>query len=458
MNNDDSIKPSGLALIPFAVFAAFYVGLSLFAGHLGFEMPWYKVSMPVAFLVASAASLLIGRRSLDEKVETYARGMGEPNIMIMCLVFILAGAFATIAKGSGAVDAAVTIARACIPARLMVAGVFLVSCLISLAIGTSCGTIAAVTPIALGFAAPLQLNPALLMGAVIGGSMFGDNLSMISDTTIAATRTQNVRMKDKFLANGLIASPAALIALFLYAASGSAAGQVDVPAVTWQHLVLILPYVFVLVLAVMGFNVMALLFAGTVLSAAIGGILGRFAFFDALDLLGKGTLGMGETLIVALLAGGLFKSVQANGGVRWLTDKIAKVIRGPRTCELGVFLLVAAVNCFTANNTVAIVIAGPIAKECAERFKAKPIRVASVLDTASCVVQGMIPYGAQILIAMGVAKGLDMTVDSFALLRCLYYQPILALAVFASMIFSGRRDTPPIPIPARSPRPGVARQ
>jgi Na+/H+ antiporter NhaC len=447
-----------MALVPFAVFAAFYVGLSLFAGHLGFEMPWYKVSMPVAFLVASAASLLIGRRSLDEKVETYARGMGEANIMIMCLVFILAGAFATIAKGSGAVDAAVTIARACIPARLMVAGVFLVSCLISLAIGTSCGTIAAVTPIALGFAAPLQLNPALLMGAVIGGSMFGDNLSMISDTTIAATRTQNVRMKDKFLANGLIASPAALIALFLYAASGSAAGQVDVPAVTWQHLVLILPYVFVLVLAVVGFNVMALLFAGTVLSAAIGGILGRFAFFDALDLLGKGTLGMGETLIVALLAGGLFKSVQANGGVRWLTDKIAKVIRGPRTCELGVFLLVAAVNCFTANNTVAIVIAGPIAKECAERFKAKPIRVASVLDTASCVVQGMIPYGAQILIAMGVAKGLDMTVDSFALLRCLYYQPILALAVFASMIFSGRRDTPPIPIPARSPRPGVARQ
>ena len=439
MSEDDSIRPNGMALIPFAVFAAFYVGLSLLAGHLGFEMPWYKVSMPVAFLLASAVSLLIGRRSLDDKVETYARGMGEPNIMIMCLIFILAGAFATIAKGSGAVDAAVTIARACIPARLMVAGVFLVSCLISLAIGTSCGTIAAVTPIALGFAGPLQLNPALLMGAVIGGSMFGDNLSMISDTTIAATRTQGVRMKDKFLANGLIASPAALVALFLYAASGSAAGQVDAPTVTWQHLVLILPYVFVFALAVMGFNVMALLFSGTVLSAVIGSILGKFAFFDALDLLGKGTLGMGETLIVAILAGGLFKSVQANGGIKWLTDKISNVIRGPRTCELGVFLLVAAVNCFTANNTVAIVIAGPIAKECAKKFKAKPVRVASVIDTASCVVQGIIPYGAQILIAMGVAKGLDMSVDSFALLKCLYYQPILALAVFTAMIFYGRR-------------------
>ena len=395
----------------------------------------------MAFVVASAVSLIIGRRrTLDEKVEVYARGMGEPNIMIMCLIFILAGAFATIAKGSGAVDAAVTIAQSLVPAKLMVAGVFLVSCLISLAIGTSCGTIAAVTPIALGFAGPLQLSPALLMGAVVGGAMFGDNLSMISDTTIAATRTQGVKMKDrmrdKFLANGLIASPAALVALFLYAMSGSAAGAVETPAVTWQHVVLILPYVFVLALALAGFNVMALLFSGTVFSAVIGGALGKFAFFDAMDLLGKGALGMGETLIVALLAGGLFRSVQANGGILWLTDRIAKVIRGPRTCELGVFFLVAAVNCFTANNTVAIVIAGPIAKECADRFKAEPVRIASILDTASCVVQGLIPYGAQILIAMGVAKGLDMRIDSLALLKCLYYQPLLALAVFVSMAFS----------------------
>jgi len=446
MNKDGPVTPSGIALMPFAVFAAFYVGLSLLAGHLGFDMPWYKVSMPVAFLVASAASLLIGRRRLDEKVETYARGMGEPNIMIMCLIFILAGTFATIAKGSGAVDAAVTLARACIPASLMVAGVFLVSCLISLAIGTSCGTIAAVTPIALGFAAPLQLNPALLMGAVVGGSMFGDNLSMISDTTIAATRTQGVRMRDKFLANGLIASPAALVALFIYAARGSAAGgAVEAPAILWQHFVLVSPYVFVLALALAGFNVMALLFSGTVISAIIGMALGKFEFFDAMDLLGKGTLGMGETLIVALLAGGLFKSVQANGGIKWLTGKIAKVISGPRSCEMGVFLLMSAVNCFTANNTVAIVIAGPIAKECADKFKAEPVRIASILDTASCVVQGLIPYGAQMLIAMGVAKGLDIPIESFELLKSLYYQPLLALAVVASMIFHGRRVKSAIP-------------
>jgi len=438
MKSSVSVAPRGIALLPFVVFAVFYVGLSMLAGHLGFEMPWYKVSMPVAFLVASAVSLCIGREKLEDKVETYARGMGETNIMIMCLIFILAGAFATIAKGSGAVDAAVTIAQSLVPARLMVAGVFLVSCLISLAIGTSCGTIAAVTPIALGFAGPLSLSPALLMGAVIGGAMFGDNLSMISDTTIAATRTQGVRMRDKFLANSTIAAPAALVALFLYAISGSSAGAVTTPVITWQHIVLVLPYLFVLVLALVGFNVMMLLFSGTVLSAAIGGFLGKFAFFDAMDLLGKGTLGMGETLIVALLAGGLFKSVQANGGVLWLTDRIAKLICGPRTCEFGVAILTAAVNCFTANNTVAIVITGPIAKECATKFRADPVRIASVLDTASCIVQGIIPYGAQILIAIGVARGLDMTVDTFSLLKCLYYQPLLALAVLGSMLIRQR--------------------
>ena len=435
---NNKVRPSAMALVPFGVFAAFYVGLSLWAAHLGYEMPWYKVSMPIAFLVASAVSLLMGRRPLDEKVETYARGMGETNIMIMCLIFILAGTFATVAKGSGAVDAAVAIAQVLVPTRLMVAGVFLVSCLISLAVGTSCGTIAAVTPIALGFAGPLGLSPALLMGAVIGGAMFGDNMSMISDTTIAATRTQGVRMKDKFMANGRIAAPAALIALFLYAVSGAAAGTVEAPAIAWQQLVLVLPYVLILVLALLGLNVMALLFAGTVIAAAIGGVLGRLAFFDIMDLLGKGTLGMGETLIVALLAGGLFRSVQANGGIAYATNKIAKVIRGPRTCELGVFLLVAAINCFTANNTVAIVIAGPIAKECADKFGAAPVRIASVLDTASCIVQGLIPYGAQILIAMGVAKGLEIPVDTLSLLSSLYYQPLLALAVLLS-VFAGNR-------------------
>ena len=435
MNNTSECKPSAWALVPFLVFAVFYVGLSVWAND------FYKVPMTIAFLIASATALVFNRRmSLEKKVDVYASGMGETNIMMMCLIFILAGAFASVAKGSGAVDAAVTLAQSIIPARLMVAGVFLVSCLISLAIGTSCGTIAAVCPIALGFAGPLHLSPALLLGAAVGGAMFGDNLSMISDTTIAATRTQGVRMKDKFLANSLVAAPAALIALFAYALVGASAGTVETPAVCWQHFVLVLPYVLILVLALVGLNVMLLLFAGTALAAVTGSLLGKFGTFGALDLLGKGTLGMSETLIVAILAGGLFKTIQANGGITWLTDHIAKIVRGPRTCEFGMFLLVSLVNMFTANNTVAIVIAGPIAKTCSDRFKADPIRMASVLDTASCIVQGLIPYGAQILIAVGIAKGAEATVGSFDLVKCLYYQPLLAVAVLVSMAFRRRVD------------------
>ena len=426
-------KASLLALLPFLVFAVFYVGLSVWAND------FYKVPMVVAFLVASAVSVSLNRkRSLSEKIDSYSFGMGETNIMMMCLIFILAGAFATIAKASGAVDAAVVLAQSIIPARLMVAGVFLISSIISLAIGTSCGTIAAVTPIALGFAGSLSLSPALLTGAVVGGAMFGDNLSMISDTTIAATRTQGVAMRDKFLVNSAIAFPAAMLALLLYAASGSAVGTVVTPPVTWQHGLLVLPYVLILVLALAGLNVMMLLFAGTCLSALIGGLVGRFDFFGALDVLGKGTLGMSETLIVAILAGGLFRSVQTNGGILWLTDRISRIVRGPRTCEFAVAVIVSAVNLFTANNTVAIVIAGPIARECAERSGAIPSRVASVLDTMSCVVQGLIPYGAQILIALGVAKGLNMDMNALALVKSLYYQPLLALAVFASMLMANR--------------------
>lgn len=433
----EKVKPSAVALLPFLVFAVFYVGLSVSAGD------FYKVPMTIAFLIASASAVLLNfKRKLADKIETYAAGMGEGNIMIMCLIFILSGAFAAIAKGSGAVDAAVAIAQSLIPAQLMLAGVFLISCLISLAIGTSCGTIAAVTPIAMGFAGPLNLSPAVLVGAVVGGAMFGDNLSMISDTTIAATRTQGIAMRDKFFANGLIAAPAALVALFIYAAQGFSAPQADAAAieVTWRHLLLVAPYLLILGLALAGLNVMLLLFFGTVFSSALGVALGKFDMWGALDLLGKGTLGMSETLIVAILAGGMFRTIQANGGIAWLTGKISGLVRGPRTCEAGVFLLVSAVNFFTANNTVAIVIAGPIAKACADRFGANPVRIASVLDTASCVVQGIIPYGAQILIAVGIAKGANVgACSSLDVITSLYYQPLLAVSVLGAMIFSRRR-------------------
>ena len=433
MNEQDispAPEPRARALVPFFVFAAFYLGLSLWAHD------FYRVPIIIAFLVASAAALMFGRgRPLAERVDRYARGMGETNIMLMCLIFILSGAFATVAKGSGAVDSAVALAQAAIPSKLMLAGLFVVSCLISLAIGTSCGTIAAVTPIAAGLTGPMGLSPALTIGAVVGGAMFGDNLSMISDTTIAATRTQGIGMREKFRANIGIALPAALAAMAIYCCvGGSGAVAPAARALAWQDAVLVLPYVLILALALLGLNVMMLLFAGTALAAAIGIVCGRFTFWGALDLLGKGTLGMSETLIVAILAGGLLATIRENGGIAWFMKSTARLVRGPRSCEFAVGLLTVAVNLFTANNTVAIVVAGPVAKDFAARCKASPARIASVLDTASCVTQGLIPYGAQLLMAVGLAKEGGLALGSFQLIGSLYYPFFLAVAVAAAIL------------------------
>ena len=433
-DDSGSTRPNGRALLPFLVFVVFYLGLSLQAGD------FYKVPMPIAFVVASAAALFLGRpKSLGEKIDVYAASMGEPNIMIMCMVFILAGSFATIAKGSGAVDAAVAIAQAVVPARFMLAGMFLVSSLVSLAIGTSCGTIAALVPIAAGLVAPLGVDAALMVGAVVGGAMFGDNLSLISDTTIAATRTQGIEMRAKFLANVRIALPAALAALLLYAALGRGTAELAGPAVGWRECVLVTPYALVLLLALLGMNVMALLFGGTLFSAVLGIAFGRIDFWGALDLVGKGTLGMSETLIVALLAGGLLGMIRHNGGIDWLMERIGGMVRGARGCELGVLLLVFAVNLFTANNTVAIIVAGPVAKSLADRFGAKPERVASVLDTGSCILQGVIPYGAQLLMAVALAGGAGAKVGALPLIGRLHYQALLLVAVLVAIALPRRR-------------------
>ena len=435
MNQPSEIRPNGRALIPFLVFVAFYLGLSLQAGD------FYKVPMPIAFVVASAAALLLGRpKTLEQKIDAYAASMGEPNIMIMCMVFILAGSFATIAKGSGAVDAAVAIAQALVPARFMLAGMFLVSALVSLAIGTSCGTIAALVPIAAGLVGPLGVNPALMVGAVVGGSMFGDNLSLISDTTIAATRTQGIKMRAKFLANLRIALPAAVTALLLYTALGRGTAELAGPPVGWRECVLVLPYGLVLLLALAGMNVMTLLFGGTLLAAVLGIALGRIDAWGALDLVGKGTLNMSETLIVALLAGGLLGLIRHNGGIAWLMEKIGAMVHGARGCELGILALVFAVNLFTANNTVAIIVAGPVAKSLADRFGAKPERVASVLDTGSCILQGVIPYGAQLLMAVSLAAGAGVTVGAIPLIGRLYYQGILLVAVLVAIALPRHRN------------------
>ena len=275
--------------------------------------------------------------------------------------------------------------------------------------------------------------------------MFGDNLSLISDTTVAATRTQGVPMREKFLSNIFIAAPAALVALVVYGLIGSGAATTASVAVTGRHLLLVTPYIFILILALFGVNVMALLFAGTVISAALGFSLGCFGALESVDIAGKGMLGMSETLIVAMLAGGLFAIVRDAGGIAWLVQAAGRIMRGPRSCEAGIALLTAAVNAFTANNTVAIVIAGPVARECAQSRGMDPVRTASILDTASCIVQGVIPYGAQILIALGVARAANMPLDGLSVVTSMYYPMLLAIAVAASIALrlprSGQRYT-----------------
>ena len=426
-------KANGLALLPFLVFLVFYLGLSLWAHD------FYKVPMPIAFVVASAAALFLNlRRPLSDKVDTYAAGMGDANIMIMCLIFILAGAFATIAKGMGAVNAAVEIAQALIPSNLMLAGFFLIACFISLAIGTSCGTIAALTPIAVGLVEPMQINPGLMIAAVVGGAMFGDNLSVISDTTIAATRTQGVAMRDKLIQNSRIAIPPAVVALVVYAMAGKSGAAFTAPAITWNHILLVTPYLLILLLAFLGMNVMLLLFSGSLLAAVIGNCLGKFDFWGGLKLVGDGTLGMSETLIVAILAGGLLGTIRQNGGIQWVMEKIERAIGGARGCEFGVWLLVSAVNFITANNTVAIVVAGPIAHDLADRFHCRSERIASILDTGSCIVQGLIPYGAQILIAVGLAKTAGFEISGLHIISHLYYQAFLAVAVAVWILLPSR--------------------
>lgn len=422
------------ALIPFGVFLVFYMGLSIVSGD------FYRVPMTVAFLVASASALVLNHKaSLKSKIDLFAHGMGDINIMTMCLIFVLAGAFAETARRMGAVDSTIQIALSFIPPHLMLCGLFMVACFISLAIGTSVGTIVALTPIALGVTQTLGISGGFCLGAVVGGAMFGDNLSMISDTTIAATRTQGIEMREKFTANLHVAAPAAIVTVILYIILSHTGEPMAGRHLTLKMFLDVIPYLCILVLALTGLNVMALLMLGTLLAGVIGIINGSFSFWEFLAAAGVGARSMADTLIVAILAGGLLKVIRYNGGIEYLMKKIERLIQGRRSCEFGIALLVGVVNVFTANNTVAIVIAGPIAKDLAKRYEVSPARSASILDTTSCIVQGMIPYGAQILSAVGLAGA--AAVSASEVMKFLCYPYVLALFLTGSILLAGRRKS-----------------
>ena len=426
-------KANGAALLPFIVFVLVYLATGLILNAMGVEMAFYQVAAPVCILPAIILAFIMFEGSMDDKFNDFVRGCGDENIIIMCLIYILAGAFATVSKSSGGVDSVVNFALSLIPVQFVTAGIFLISCFISISTGTSVGTISAVGPIAVGVATKGNLPLPLVLGALVGGAMFGDNLSVISDTTIAATRTQNVDMKDKFRANIKIALPAAIITFVILLVVGKPEGEVDLGDLSYNF-ILIIPYLFVLITALAGMNVFLVLTSGIVLSGIIGIFTGGLTMMTFAQNIFDGFSGMFEIFLLSLLTGGLSYMVSSNGGIEWLVQKIRGFAKDVKSAEVSIALLTLLTDAATANNTVAIIIDGPVAKEISKDFKVDPRRSASFLDTFSCVMQGIIPYGAQVLIAAGLTKELGaLAVSPVQIIPFLWYQALLAIFAIISI-------------------------
>lgn len=426
-------KANGAALLPFIVFVLVYLATGLILNAMGVEMAFYQVAAPVCILPAIILAFIMFEGSMDDKFNDFVRGCGDENIIIMCLIYILAGAFATVSKSSGGVDSVVNFALSLIPVQFVTAGIFLISCFISISTGTSVGTISAVGPIAVGVATKGNLPLPLVLGALVGGAMFGDNLSVISDTTIAATRTQNVAMKDKFRANIKIALPAAIITFVILLVVGKPEGEVELGDLSYNF-ILIIPYLFVLITALAGMNVFLVLTSGIVLSGIIGMITGGLTMMTFAQNIFTGFSGMFEIFLLSLLTGGLSYMVSSNGGIEWLVQKIRGFAKDVKSAEVSIALLTLLTDAATANNTVAIIIDGPVAKEISKDFKVDPRRSASFLDTFSCVMQGIIPYGAQVLIAAGLTKELGaLAVSPVQIIPFLWYQALLAVFAIISI-------------------------
>ena len=407
MNFQSNSKPNGWALWPLLVFLGVFFGAGLYFTAHGEAMGFYTLRAPVAILPALVLAAWIARRRGVDATERLLAGMGESNVMLMCLIFLLAGAFAAVTQAVGAVDAVVGLALGHLPAGWVLPGLFLIAGFVSLAIGSSMGTLAAVVPIALGVADATGLPVSLVVASVIGGAMFGDNLSVVSDTTIAATRTQGAEMRDKFRENVKIALPAALVVVVLLAVLGRGQAEVDLPpsASAW----LVLPYLVVLGMAIAGVNVLVVLGTGIVLAAGFGVIFagdGYDVVRWASDIY-SGFENMVEITLLSILIGGLAELTRASGGLAWVSAKVARFARGhagQRSGEASIAALSTVTDVFTANNTVAILISGSLARDIAERHGVTARRAASVLDIFSCVTQGLIPWGAQILLAASLAK------------------------------------------------------
>lgn len=394
-----------------------------------------NLSLTVAFMISSIYAIAIsGGMPIKSRVDTYSKGAGANNLMLMLWIYVLAGSFAASAKAMGAVDATVNLALSILPASMILPGLFLAACFISVSIGTSVGTVVALVPIAAGLAHSMDVNTGMMTAIIVGGAYFGDNLSFISDTTVVATQTQNCKMSDKFRVNSLIVVPAAVIVLAIYAVMGiGLQAPTDIPEVEY---VKVLPYLVVLVTAVAGMNVMAVLTMGTLLCGVIGvscqllGATGGYDLFGWFSAMGNGIIGMGELVIIAMMAGGMLEIIRENGGINYIIDKMTAHISNKRGAELSIAALVSMVNVCTANNTVAILTVGNIAKKIGDKFGVDNRKAASILDTFSCTVQGLIPYGVQMLLAAGLANLSPMDI-----LPYLYYPLAIGIAALFSILF-----------------------
>ena len=428
-------KGSLLALLPILMFLLVFIGSGI-VFHDFYAMP-----AVVGFLIALVVAFFQNpKRTFAQKLEDVTRNMGDENVMVMCLVFILAGAFSGSVQAAGGVDSTVNFGLSILPPSVAVAGLFVIGCFISTAMGTSVGTIAALAPIAVGISEKTGITGALCLGAVVSGAMFGDNLSMISDTTIAATRTQGCEMKDKFRENIKLVFPAAVITLILYLvlASGS---DFQVTEDLSYNLFEILPYVVVLVGALAGMNVFAVLVLGTVLSLVVGVSTGNILWKDIFTVMfqgpdGKGGIqGMYDITVISIVVAGIIGLVKANGGIDWILSGIRRHVHTKKGAQLGIAALSSLVDISTANNTVAIVMAGPIAKDISGEFGISPRRTAALLDIFTSVWQGLIPYGAQLLYACSGAAALALT--PVELLPYLFYPILMGVSTVLFILLDG---------------------
>lgn len=390
-------KGNIIALFPLLVFVLLFVGSGAITGDFSY-MP-----LNIAIVIASAVALLMNRKEkLAAKIEVFAKGAGHPNIMLLVMIFILAGAFAQTAEAMGAVEATVNMGLSFIPSSLLMVGLFIVGCFISISMGTSMGTVAALAPIGIGIAEQTGLPMALAMATVIGGAMFGDNLSMISDTTIAAVRTQQTKMSDKFKVNFFIILPGVLatIIIIYFLSAGT---SIDTLGDYSYDLVKVLPYIAVLVTALIGVDVLIVLFGGTILAGMIGLADGSFTFTEFIQAVSQGIISMEDLAIVAILIGGMIGIIQHNGGIQWLLNFVTSKIKSKKGAEFGIAGLVSVTDLATANNTISIIVTGPLAKDIADEYDIDPRKSASLLDIFASCFQGLVPYGGQILVASGLA-------------------------------------------------------